>query len=225
METPFLKNKEPKTASLNALEYRIYYTFMVVFCCAIIISNVLAAKTLSLGFLTLPASILTFPAVYILNDMLSDIFGFKKARRVIIAGFIGALSAAVAFQVAILLPGIDSPSTEAFSQALGNSWRILLGSFASYLAGSILNAFVMARLKKRFENYLFFRCVFSTVLGESVDSIIFITVAYAGIYDPIIIITMIGSQIALKSLYEVIAYPATKVVINRVRKSLGRPQY
>lgn len=213
------------SAALKEREMRIYFTIMVIFCCAIIISNVLASKTILIGFFTLPASILVFPIVYILNDALSDIFGFKKARRVIYAGFIGALSAAVAFQIAILIPGADPAQSAAFSQSLGNSLRILLGSFISYLAGSLLNSYVMTRLKKRFGRNLFFRCIVSTVLGESVDSIIFISIAFAGIFEPQMIITMIASQIFMKSAYEVVAYPVTKRLINHARRSIGKETY
>lgn len=196
---------------------RAYSVLTTVFCCALIISNVLAVKALDLGPFALPASILTFPITYIINDVLSDVFGFKRMRLVIVLGFVMAALAAGAYQLTIVLPGLDPEVSDAFATALGNSWRILLGSFVSYLCGSLLNSYVMTGLKRRFDKNLFFRCIASTALGETVDSCIFITIAFAGTFPPEAIATMIASQVVFKTLYEVVLYPITKRVIMKVR--------
>ncbi len=201
----------PKGERLNSV-------FSTLFCCALIVSNVLAVKALDLGPFALPASILTFPLVYIINDVLSDVLGFKRMRATILLGFVVAAFATTAYQLAIVLPGLDATVSEAFATALGNSWRILLGSYAAYLFGSLLNSYVMAGLKRRFDKYLFFRCIASTFLGEAVDSCIFITVAFAGVFAPEVILTMIASQVLFKVLYEVLLFPVTKTVILRVRR-------
>lgn len=192
----------------------------VIFCCALIIANVLAVKTLDFGLLALPASILVFPITYIVNDILSDIFGFKRTRKVILMGFGAITAAALLYHLSIALPGLDPTMNAAYEQTLSSSWRILLESFAAYLFGSLLNSLVMTRLKRRFDNQLFFRCVTSTALGEAVDSICFITIAFAGTYSIGIIITMIVSQVLLKTLYEIILYPATKIVIKKIRAQI-----
>lgn len=199
---------------------RVYGILTIMFCCALIVSNVLAAKTLDLGVFDLPASILTFPVVYIVNDILSDVFGFTRARRTIAMGFVAIAIAAVMYQLAIALPGLDPTMSEAFATTLGSSLRILLASFVSYLCGSLLNSLMMTRLKRRFDKQLFMRCIVSTGLGETVDSIIFITVAFAGTFDTTVILTMIASQAFLKTMYEVIAYPVTRVVIKKVREKV-----
>lgn len=199
----------------------IYGGLTVAFCCALIISNVLATKTLDLGVFALPASILTFPIVYIINDVLSDVYGFHAMRRTIAAGFIAITVAAVAYHLAILIPGIEPEMADAFALTLGGSWRILLGTFASYVLGSLLNSFLMAGLKKRFDKYLFFRCVVSTIAGETVDSCVFISIAFIGVYAPEVILVMIGSQILFKTLYEIIMYPITRKVLLTVRQHAG----
>lgn len=207
----------PDTLSKEVVSERIYGTLSTAFCCALVISNVLAAKTLDLGVFELPASILTFPIVYIINDILSDVFGFAKARRTIGMGFIAIAVAALMYQLSIAIPGLDPTMNEAYSIALGSSLRILIGTFLAYLSGSLLNSLVMTRLKRRLEKQLFIRCVVSTALGEAVDSIVFITIAFAGTFEPTVIVTMIASQVFLKTVYEVIAYPLTKTVIKAVR--------
>lgn len=196
---------------------RVYGVFTALFCGALVISNVLAAKAIVLGPLTLPASILTYPLIYIINDVLSDVFGFKRMRLTIFLGFGLATLATIAFQLAIIIPGLDATADAAFAQTLGSSWRILLGSYASYLMGSLFNSYLMASLKRRFDKYLFFRCVVSTFFGESVDSITFITIAFVGVFAPYVILTMVVSQVLLKVLYEVVLYPATRVVLLKVR--------
>ena len=204
-------------AELSMQGMRVYGVLTALFCGALVISNVLAAKALDLGPFALPASILTFPLVYIINDVLSDVFGFKRMRATIMLGFAVAALAALAFSVAIALPGLDAEIDAAFAQTLGSSGRILLGSFAAYLLGSLLNSYLMSSLKRQFDRFLFFRCIVSTLFGEAVDSATFITIAFAGVFAPEVILTMIASQVLFKVLYEIVLYPATKLVILKVR--------
>lgn len=173
----------------------IYSGLTVAFCCALITSNVLATKTLDLGMFALPASILTFPIMYIINDVLSDVYGFLAMRRTIVVGFNAITVAAIAYHLAIIVPGIQPEMADAFALILGGSWRILLGTFASYVLGSLLNSYLMAGLKRRFDKYLVFRCVVFTVAGETVDSCEFHSAAFVGVYAPEVILVMIGSQI------------------------------
>lgn len=198
---------------------RIFGILSLIFCCVLVVANILAQKTIEFLWFTLPASILIYPLVYIVNDALSDVFGFKKVRRTIFCGFAAAAIAAGLFHLAIVIPGVDPKMDEAFATALGNSGRILFASFASYLCGSLLNSYIMTSLKKKYDHNLFFRCVFSTFIGEGVDSIVFISVAFIGIFEPSLIITMICSQVFLKTLYEIVFYPATKKIIAYVRKA------
>lgn len=117
--------------------------------------------------------------VYIVNDVLAEIYGFKKARNTILLGFVINIIAVIAYKIALLLPAPNYINTEAFDIVLGSTFRVLIASFTAYLIGSLVNAYVMVKLKKWSEKHLMFRCVMSTLIGETLDAIIFITVAFA----------------------------------------------
>lgn len=189
------------------------------FCTSLIISNILAFKTFSIYEITLPCAVIIFPIVYVVNDVLAEIYGYEKARRVIFLGFILNLLAVICYQIAIVLP---APSyftgQEAFATVLGNSLRILLASFAAYIIGSLVNAKIMTVMKVKAEKNLFLRCITSTLCGEGLDAIIFITIAFYGTMPAIALITMIIAQALFKTVYEIIIYPVTRKVIADIKK-------
>lgn len=190
-----------------------------VFCACLIISNILAFKTFCIGCITLPAAVVVFPLVYIVNDALTEVYGYEKARQVIWLGFGLNAVAVVAYQIAILLPAPEYfTGQEAFATVLSNSGRILLASFAGYLAGSLLNAKTMAILKER--TSLFARCVISTLFGEGVDALLFISIAFVGQMPLKTLFGMIIAQALAKTLYEIIIYPATRKVIKKVQNDI-----
>ena len=127
------------------------------------------------------------------------------------------LIAVIAYQIAIFLPGTDLATSNAFSIILGSTPRILIASLISYLVGSYVNAYFMKILKERYTDYLFARCSISTLFGEGLDAIIFITIAFAGLMPNEVLITMIICQGAFKIIYEIIVYPITRTVINWIK--------
>ena len=182
------------------------------FCALIIASNILATKTLKIEFIMLPCSIMTFPILFIVNDILSEIYGYKMAKNVIYLGFILNIIAVILYSIAIMLPS-DSPNAEAFSSILSTTPRLFIAGLISYLMGNIINSKIMVVLKEKYNDYLFVRCIASTVVGEAIDSIIFITVSFYGVFPGELIITMICCQVVFKVLYEIIAYPITRKII------------
>lgn len=182
------------------------------FCALIIASNILATKTLKVEFIMLPCSIMTFPILFIVNDILSEIYGYKMAKNVIYLGFILNIIAVILYSIAIMLPS-DSPNAEAFSSILSTTPRLFIAGLISYLMGNIINSKIMVVLKEKYNDYLFVRCIASTVVGEAIDSIIFITVSFYGVFPGELIITMICCQVVFKVLYEIIAYPITRKII------------
>ncbi len=195
---------------------RIWGKLLAVYCACLIISNVLAAKIAVIGSFTLPCGVLIFPVVYILNDVMAEVFPLDKVRKGIFMGFGLNLLAVVCFEIAIVLPGFTG---NAFGEVLGSSWRVLLASFTAYLIGSTCNATVMSVLhKKSGERRLFFRCIASTIVGETLDAFIFISIAFFGTMDNTILFTMICTQALFKILYEVVVFPLTNVVIRKVKK-------
>lgn len=211
----FLKNK-PSQIEL----YPIVTGF---FCGCLIISNILAAKTFSVYDIILPCGVVIFPLVYIVGDVLTEIYGFTLAKRTIYLGFVINVIAVAAYQIAIMLPGTDLTISNAFSIILGNTPRILIASFISYLIGSYVNAYFMKILKEKYTDYLFARCSISTLFGEGLDAIIFITIAFAGQMPNEVLITMILCQGTFKILYEIIVYPITKCVINWMKSLDDKP--
>lgn len=198
-------------------------TFMltgILFTTCLIIANIIAFKIVEVGALALPASILIFPVTYILNDVIAEVWGFRKARLIIWSGLAMNAVMALFFWLSIVLPAAPFwKDQEAYAHILGSTPRLVGASFAAYLTGSFLNAFVMSRMKVFHKGkYFGIRAVLSTIAGETADSFIFITVAFAGIFPVDSLILMIGTQVLLKTLYEVIALPVTARVVKWFKK-------
>ena len=200
---------------------KLFSVITALFCSCLIISNVLAGKTFALtSSIVLPCAVIIFPVVYIVNDVLSEVYGFKKAREVIFLGFGINVLAVIAYSIAILLPSpvFAAEIGEAFKTVLGSTPRILLASFLAYLAGSLVNAKVMVLMKaKHGENKLALRCIFSTLIGEGIDACIFITIAFLATMPFNSLLVMIIAQALFKTLYECIVYPVTKIIIQKVK--------
>lgn len=191
----------------------------ILFTACLIIANIIAVKIINIGPLSLPASIIIYPIIYILNDMIAEVWGYRKARIIIWAGLGSNVLMALFFSFSIVLPAAGFWSgQESYSQILGSTPRVVLASFISYLTGSFLNAYVMSRMKIFHKGKHFgVRAVLSTIVGETADSVIFITVAFSGIFAIEDIMIMIGSQVLLKTLYEIIALPATIRIVKWIK--------
>lgn len=183
-----------------------------VFCACLIISNVLAFKTFSFFGVTLPTAVLVFPIVYICNDAMTEIFGFKNARKIIFTAFAMNLVAVLAYSIAIALPyPVYFAGQEAFATVLGNSFRVLCASLTAYIVGSLTNAKVMDTMKGN--SGLMSRCVLSTLAGEGLDAFIFISIAFIGTMPITDLAVMIIAQALFKTAYEAVVFPITKRVI------------
>lgn len=203
----------------NLTKTELYAMLTGVFTACLIVSNIIAGKPVDCHYFALPSAVIIFPIVYILNDVFAEVYGYEKARRTIILGFVMNLVAVICFTLAILFPAPPYfENSEAFSIVLGNTFRLLIAGFVAYLVGSLVNAKLMAYLKKWDEEKLFFRCIFSTLFGEGLDALIYITLAFFGTMPTEALILMIVAQAFVKTLYEVIFYPITKIVINRIKK-------
>lgn len=197
----------------------LYAILAGVFTASLIISNIIAGKTFEFFYFTLPCGVIIFPIIYIVNDILAECYGYQKARRVILLGFFMNLIAVICYNITILLPAPSFfESSDAFGIVLGSTLRLLIASFAAYIVGSILNAKIMVYLKSKSEEKLFFRCIFSTLLGEGCDALIFITIGFWGLVPLGALIMMIVVQALFKTIYEIIVYPLTKIVISKVKR-------
>jgi uncharacterized integral membrane protein (TIGR00697 family) len=197
----------------------LYQILTGVFVGCLLISNILAAKTFTVAGIVLPTAVIIFPLVYIVNDVMAEIFGYEKARNVIILGFLMNVIAVTSYSIAIALPAPEYAveGAAAFETVLGSTWRLLLASFAAYLIGSLANASVMVKLKKKHENLLMVRCILSTIIGEGIDAVIFILIAFAGTMPVSDLFVMIVAQALVKTLFEIVFYPVTRTVIGKIR--------
>ena len=195
----------------------------ILFAACMLIANVLAAKIIQIGPWSAPAGVLIFPVAYIINDLIVEVWGYARARLIIWTGFGVNMLAALFYTLSIIIPPAPFfEGQEAYSMIVGSSIRIVIASLVAYLTGSFLNAYAMSRLKrvtigKGFSS----RAIFSTILGESVDSMIFISVAFAGVFPLSVILTMIATQAMLKIAYELAILPVTVHVVKKVKKLEG----
>lgn len=214
-----------------------WYSFITaIFVTTLIISNIIAVKLVQIAGFLLPAGVILFPIAYIFGDVLTEVYGYARTRRVIWTGFFCNLMAVGAIWLAGLLPaapfwsvgefGTPVRSQEAYQAILGFTPRLLLASFIAYLVGEFLNAFVLAKLKIRTEGrFLWLRTITSTIVGQGADSAVFIAVAFVGILSGPNIRVAILSQWLFKVAYEVLATPFTYLVVNALKKSEGMDVY
>ena len=185
------------------------------FVTCLLTANTIAAKLVTLGGVTLTAGIVIFPISYMLGDVLTEVWGYAAARRVIWLGF-----ACNALMVAAVWLGGELPAAPfwkgqaAYQEILGHAPRILLASFAAYLVGEFANAFVLAKLKIATEGrWLWVRTIGSTVVGQGFDSVVFVTLAFAGMMPASALAGLVGAQWAVKVAYEAAATPLTYAAV------------
>lgn len=195
----------------------------ILFAACLLVSNILASKIMMVGPWSAPAGVLVFPLAYIINDVIAEVWGYRKARLIIWAGFGVNLLAVLFFSLGIVvIPAPFFGSQEAFSTVLGNTPRIVAASLLAYLVGSFLNAYIMSRFKVLTRGKGFsIRAIVSTLVGEGADSLIFIIVAFAGIFPVGVLFTMVLTQAIIKTVYEIAVLPLTVWVVGKVKKLEG----
>jgi uncharacterized integral membrane protein (TIGR00697 family) len=193
------------------------------FVTVLLTSNLIAVKLVAFGPWILPAAVTVFPLSYLFGDVLTEVYGYAVARRVIWLGFACNLVFVLFISLAGALPGApfwQAGDQAAYNRILGFTPRLLAASFVAYLAGEFLNSFVMARLKILTSGRrLWTRTISSTVLGQALDSAIFITGAFVGILPASLLLRTIVTQWAFKSLYEIVATPLTYTVVGFLKRA------
>ena len=195
----------------------------IFFAACLLISNILASKIIMIGPWSAPAGVLIFPLAYIINDVIAEVWGYAKARLIIWAGFGVNVLAALFFMLAIRFPAAPFYEAQAaFQTILGSSVRIVFASLMAYIVGSFLNAYIMSKFKLMTKGKSFsLRAIVSTLAGEGADSVIFISIAFAGIFPLPVILSMIVTQALLKTAYEMIILPLTIWVVKKVKAIEG----
>lgn len=191
------------------------YVVSSFFVAALIVSNIIAVKPASFWGITLPAAVIIFPVSYILGDVLTETYGYTTAKKVIMLGFLCNLLAVIAILVAQVLPGATYWDAQtSFERILGFTPRLLIASFSAYLIGEITNARIMAKLKDVTKGrFLWIRTIGSTLIGQGLDSLVFLTVAFFGIIPFPALQSLILNQWFFKVVYEALATPFTYLAV------------
>ena len=199
-----------------------FVVVVAIFITCLLIANIIAVKLVSIFGLTVPAAIVIFPISYICGDVLTEVYGYRRARQVIWLGFCCNLLAVVAIWAGQVLPGAtfwDANAQAAYVHILGFTPRLLVASFCAYLVGEFANSIVMARMKVfTAGRMLWTRTIGSTIVGEGLDSLIFITIAFLGVIPSGAILTAIVTQWLFKVVYEMLATPLTYAVVNFLKR-------
>lgn len=209
--------------------YRYFDLVMAAFVTVLICSNLIGpakAATLDLpllGAVTFGAGVLFFPVSYVFGDILTEVYGYSRARKVIWTGFAALAFAAVMAAVVVALPPAPGwPNQAAYETAYGNTWRIVAASMVAYFSGEFVNSYILAKMKVASEGrYMGTRFVVSTIGGEAVDSALFYPLAFwnSGIMPNDLVLTLMISQFVTKTLVEVAFLPVTTRVVAALKRA------
>ena len=208
----------------TANTYSIWFVLVVaLFITVLLISNIIASKIATIGSFSMAAGIVIFPISYIVADVLTEVYGYRHARRVIWLGFLCNLILVVAIALAIWLPPAPLwDKQEAYAAVLGVAPRLLVASLIAYLFGEFTNSFVLAKMKILTRGrWLWTRTIGSTFVGQLVDTAVFSTIAFAGLMQTSALATMI----IVEWLYEALATPITYVVVGFLKRVEGVDAY
>ncbi len=192
-----------------------------------LISDVTAGKIVQLGMFTVSATVLYFPITYIFSDILTEVYGYAKARSVVWQALLASVIAGVIYQLVVWLPpatGFDA--NDAYTRVLGSVPRILIGGWIAVWAGGILNDYVLAKMKIWTKGkHLWFRTIASTIVGEGANTILFYTIALYAVLPNNLLVASILSGWFLKVLVETIFTPITYYVVAKLKKAEGEDYY
>lgn len=229
LESPAM---QPKTVSIKQShelsheypqQFRYYDMLVAAFVAVLLVSNIVAPKFVAWGPFRFSGAQLLFPITYIFGDIFTEVYGYAGSRRAIWNGFFAsALMAVVSMIVVALPPSPDWPHQQAYALVLGFMPRLVIASLVAYWAGEFANSFVMARMKVLTNGrYLWMRTIGSTAVGQAVDTVVVMIVAFAGVMSTSDIVRAIVSGYLGKVLYEAAATPLTYAVVNWLKRVEG----
>jgi len=223
-----MKPSDTIQSSSNLPQGLRYYDLIVgLFVAVLLISNIAATKLVGFGIFPFDGGTLLFPLSYIFGDILTEVYGFARARRVIWIGFLANALAAITFLVVGKLPAAGIWEHQAaFDAILGFVPRIVLASFVAYLAGEFSNSVVLAKMKVMMKGkHLWMRTIGSTLVGEGFDTLIFVVVAFAGVVPAKELMLMIVFNYVFKCGVEVIFTPVTYLIVGKLKRGEGVDVY
>lgn len=193
------------------------------FVTTLVVSNIIAVKIGAFGGVFLPVAVVIFPVSYILGDVITEVYGFSAMRRTIWIGFLCNAIAVIAIMIGQAVPAAPFfAGQDAFTQILGSTPRLLGASFVAYLIGEFANAAMLAKLKVKTKGkFLWVRTISSTIIGEGLDSFVFITIAFMGVLPGDQLHLLILTQWGFKVVFEIVATPLTYAVVGYLKKKEG----
>lgn len=217
-----------RPVALGSQAYSRYFVGIVAaFVTCLITANIIAVKLVEVGGLIMPAAIIIFPLSYLIGDVLTEVYGYGRARLVIWLGFFCNLIAVLAIWAGEMLPAASFwEGQAAYERILGYTPRLLAASFLAYLIGEFANSYVLAKMKIATRGrWLWTRTIGSTLVGQGLDSMVFITLAFAGTIPPAGLFATIVTQWLCKSLYEVAVTPLTYWFVGFLKREEGVDVY
>ncbi len=209
-------------------QFRYYDFIMAAFVAVLLLSNVIgaskpAAITIAGQQWVFGAGILFFPLGYVIGDVLTEVYGYARARRVIWAGFAALIFMAFMSWVVVALPPASGWTGQAaYEQVFGQVWRIVFASIVAFWAGEFVNSYILARMKILTRGkYLWTRTIGSTIFGQGIDSIIFYPLAFWGVWENKAVLTVMVTNWLLKVLWEVFLTPVTYIVVGFLKRKEG----
>ena len=200
--------------------YSLYDIFAVLFVTTLLVSNIVSVKIVSVGWLTFDAGTVLFPLAYIVGDIITEVYGYRRTRRLIYNGVAALALMTLTFWVVQLLPADSSWTGQAaFESTLGVVWRLAIGSVTALFVGEIMNAYVMGRMKVASRGRgLWRRMVSSSLAGNALDTVIFSTIAFVGTIPTTSFWQLIITVFLIKMAVEIMVSPLTMHLITRVKK-------
>jgi uncharacterized integral membrane protein (TIGR00697 family) len=198
----------------------VFLSLFALFITCLLVSNIIAGKLIIVFGLVLPSAVVLFPITYILGDVFTEVYGFRKTRIVIWSGFAANVLMSALFLVAIVLPfPAFFKDQDAYAKVLGLTPRIVAASLLAYWAGEFANSITLSALKKVTRGrYLWTRTISSTIVGQGLDTVLFIGLSFVGSVPHAVLFQMMVAQYAFKVTYETVLTPVTYLVVRRVKK-------
>lgn len=204
-------------------QYRYYDLILGLFVAVILISNIASTKVLDLGPFTFDGGTILFPISYIFGDILTEVYGYRRSRRVIWTGFFAAFLMSAILMIVGRLPAAEGwENQEAYEKILGLTPRIVLASLIAYFSGEFSNSYTLAKMKiLTGGKWLWSRTIGSTVVGEGVDTVLFVLIAFYGVFPNDLLLAVMISNYIFKVGFEVICTPLTYAVVGFLKKKEG----
>jgi len=208
--------------------YKYYDLVMALFVTILLCSNIIgAAKVATVWGFTFGAGVLFFPISYIFNDVLTEVYGYARARKVVWAGFGAIIFASFMSWVVVSLPPAQGWNDQgAYESVFGQTPRIVFASLTAFFVGEFANSYVLAKLKIRTGGrHLWVRTIGSTIIGEGVDSLVFYPVAFLGVWEPALVWRVMVSNYMIKVAWEAVITPVTYRAVNFLKRAENEDYY